>query len=166
MTDLPTDTEGPASECRALPGNLPKVTLNVDASNVKVVLDPPSLRPKPATKEKRGRPPTHGEYVEFAEAKKAMLELSKFKVENEADNSIAQAAGERRSKRQACEVLEGEDSSNECGGKSAEDLVCQLQETALVEKVTLKSKRLKGTSVKAFKEAACPCVSFLTTWAK
>ena len=144
-------------------GTTPTVTLNVDASHIHlgpVGPTPPSLRPKKVAKRGRGRPPTHGEYVGIGAAKKAKQEADKQEEEDAADDALAQKARELCSTRRSCAALqEGEDScgssDEEVGGKPAKEMVRQIgREATLIEEVALKSKRLKGTSVRALKDAA------------
>ena len=57
----PSAKEGKTPETGASPGNLPVVTLNEDATHVRVVLDSLFLRPKAVAKRKRGDFPSHGD---------------------------------------------------------------------------------------------------------
>ena len=140
------------------------MTLNTDASNIRVMVDvvPPSLRPKRVPARKRGGVPySHGEYTGVRAAKRAAKEAEKQDEKEAANEAISQFAKDLRSTRQArAKLREGENSCSsssgeEAGGKPAKVLVGQIgEEVALIEEVATKSKNLKGTSVRALKEAA------------
>ena len=165
----PPPAEGPAPTSGTSRGDLPIVTSDQDASHVKVVPVPPSLRPKTAAKRKRGRPPIHGEYVGLRAARAAAKEADRFEMELAADDSIAETAKQRRITRQECVLsLEGEDSSDdeEAGGKAAKSLVDQLRaEATLVEEVALKSKDSRAPPTRRSRKLRSLRAGLPKTWA-
>ncbi|XP_045539740.1 axoneme-associated protein mst101(2)-like [Papilio machaon] len=107
------------------------------------------------TRKGRGRPPTTGEYVGLAQAKRELAEATRRQLELEAEKDVAELtmglrstrAGVRLSETSASEIDdEDELGSVELGGQ------IELG-AAAVAAVCDKSSNLKGTSKKALKEA-------------
>ncbi|XP_045540354.1 axoneme-associated protein mst101(2)-like [Papilio machaon] len=107
------------------------------------------------TRKGRGRPPTTGEYVGLAQAKRELAEATRRQLELEAEKDVAELtmglrstrAGVRLSETSASEIEdEDELGSVELGGQ------IELG-AAAVAAVCDKSNNLKGTSKKALKEA-------------
>ncbi|KAJ0179074.1 hypothetical protein K1T71_005849 [Dendrolimus kikuchii] len=112
----------------------------------------------PDAKRGRGRPPTTGEYVGLADAKKALVEAQRAELELQAEREIAERASAMATARvtrlQAGPALASQ-APPEARAAHAEGLQRQIADSlAVVTNVAKVSKGLKGTLQKALKDAA------------
>ncbi|XP_070512920.1 nucleolar and coiled-body phosphoprotein 1-like [Cardiocondyla obscurior] len=105
---------------------------------------------------KRGRPPTTGEYVGLAQAKLRLLEVEQEVAHKEEVSNILDSSYKMTAKLRETSDSMVEGFMAELRDAPLEDLAARVFESQeKVLKVASVSKGLKGTMIKALKEAAC-----------
>ncbi|KAJ0173396.1 hypothetical protein K1T71_011572 [Dendrolimus kikuchii] len=120
---------------------------------------PPAASKAPEAKRGRGRPPTTGEYVGLADAKRALVEAQRAELQLQTEKEIVERASAmvnaRVTRSQTGITLASHQASPEARVAHAEGLQRQIADSlAVVSGVAKVSKGLKGTLQKALKEAA------------
>ncbi|KAJ0182188.1 hypothetical protein K1T71_001557 [Dendrolimus kikuchii] len=135
-----------------------------DEEGIVPPLKPPPKAPAAATKAPeakrgRGRPPTTGEYVGLADAKRALVEAQRAELQLQTEKEIVERASAmataRVTRSQTGITLASHQAPPEARVAHAEGLQRQIADSlAVVTGVAKVSKGLKGTLQKALKEAA------------
>ncbi|XP_048001385.1 uncharacterized protein LOC125238158 [Leguminivora glycinivorella] len=103
----------------------------------------------------RGRPPTTGQYVGLAAAQRALNAAKREALELEAEMDLASQAKVARELRVRVRRLSESSSAAEDHNRAAADLSKSVAaQVAIIKDVAAKSGNLKGTYVKALKDAA------------